>query len=233
MFWAYEAGGRFTYRHGGRDHHIPAAVGVHHEVLRQRLTDIFAFATWAQVDPAAPTWAVARLREGYCLSQGLPTDPNDVDYLFGLLATYGAELEVDLRAVGVDLVAEFQARHWRLLLNAVGRLPYATHWRQSMLNDPEVAERIVRAQEREREQTPTGIPVSEFTQTVALLRDAITTLRGVQATVAKAGGAKNASVEPYPGPITLLKSAEANVRQREHEALVARVLPRKKPSGAG
>lgn len=233
MFWAYEAGGTFTYRHGGRVYQIPAAVAVHHEELHARLADLYLFAEWAQVPDGVPLGVVDQLREAYCLSQGLPVEPDDTTYLLSLLSTYGEELEVDLRTVGVDVVTEFQGRRWRLLLNAIGRLPYATHWRQAMFNDPEVAERIVRAQARDKTQSVSGIPVSEFTQTVALLRDAITAMRGVQATVARVGGSKTATVEPYPGPITLLKSAENSVRQRDHEALVARVLPGRGKPAAG
>jgi len=225
VFWAYEAGGRFTYRHGGRDHKIPAAVGVHHEALLQILDSPSTFATWAKVDPDVPAVVVDQLLEAYCTHQGLPANPDDATYLVALLSVYGDELEVDLRKVGVDLRTEFQARHWRLLLNAISRLPYATHWRQTMLNDPETAERIVRAQERQKEKPKSGIPIAEFTQDVALLRDAITTLRGVQAAIAAAAGGRPGAIEPYPGPITVLGSVERDVRQRDHEALVARVLP--------
>lgn len=227
MFWAYEAGGRFTYRHGGRDHKIPAAVGVHHEALLRILDSPATFAEWAKVAADVPVDVVEQLLEAYCIHQGLPPNPDDAQYLVALLSHYGDELEIDLRKVNVDLTAEFQARRWRLLLNAIGRLPYATHWRQTMLNDPETAEKIVRAQEREKEKPKAGIPVSEYTQAVSLARDTLTTLRGINASIVAAGGGRPSAPEPYPGPITVLGSVERDVRQRDHEALVARVLPGK------
>lgn len=233
MFWAYEAGGTFRYRHGGRVHKIPAAVGVHHEMLREILDSDVTFGEWAGVPADLPLPLVGALRDAYCVHQGLPVDPGQTSYLLAVLTGFGDEVEIDLRARNIDLREDFQARRWRRLVNAINHLPYATHLREKMLNDPEMARQIVESQAKAKGAAVSGIPVSEFTQSVAVLRDLITTTRGLQATLVAVNGGNKRPVEPYDGPITLLKAAETQRREDDHKALVARVLPGNGDSAGG
>jgi hypothetical protein len=134
---------------------------------------------------------------------------------------------------GLDLLTEIRQRRWRKLLNMIDRLPYSSHYRQEMLNDPEFARAIVERQAKQNTPTKGGIPVREYTQEVDLLRTLIVAVRALQATVSGALGGKPGRIEPPPGPITLLRQMENDVRRAAHESLVDRVLPEKRPSTSG
>jgi|SRR5690606_24656588 len=231
MFWAYEAGGDFVYIDGGREYTIPAAVDVHFETLVEVLRSDLAFWKWSELRADLPLGVVSEVRDAYCIHQGLPLDPADVEQMFAMLGRYGSELEIDLRDRGIDLISDFRERRWRRIINAIDHLPYASHFRERMLNDPEMVEMIMKRQmEQEKDgkkKSKSGIPVSEYTRVVGIGRDLIQEIRSLRAVVLAVAGGGSKPPEPYEGPITLLKEAEFNVRQAQHDSLVARVLPGK------
>lgn len=234
MFWALEQGGEFHYRHGGRVKTLPAAVDLPDVLLIQVLTDISAWIQWTTPEPGAPMWAIWEIRDAYCLSQGLPLEDADITHLVSMVDRYGEALEVDLlNHGGLDLIELWRARRWRRLLNVIDRLPQASHYSEQMLNDREVVLEIKKRQhEREKREgkkrVVTGTPVSQYTTEVSMLRDIINAVNSLRAAVIAANGGKPGETKPYPGPITLLDSAEHEIRQSEHESLVARVMPGKR-----
>ena len=232
MFWSVETGGRFTYEDGGGVHKIPAAVDVPLDLLVSVLRDIYLFAEWVEA-PAMPLGVLVSLRDAYCRQQGLPVDPEDLEHLLASLRRFESALEVDLQERGLDLLTEIRRRRWRKLLNMIDHLPYSSHYRQEMLNDEEFARAIMERQAKQNTPTRAGIPVREYTQEVDLLRTLIVAVRALQATVSGALGGKPGHIEPPPGPITLLKQMENDVRRTAHESLVARVLPQKAPPASG
>lgn len=232
MFWSAETGGRFTYDDGGRAHKVPAAVDVPTDLLIAVLRDIYLFAEWAKA-PAMPLGVLVGLRDAYCRQQGLPVEPADLDHLLASLQRFGDALEVDLQVRGADLTDLFRRRRWRKMLNMIDHLPYSSHYRQEMLNDEEFARAIMERQAKQNAPTKGGVPVSEYTQEVDLLRTLIVAVRALQATVSSALGGTPGQIEPPPGPITLLKQMENDIRQAAHESLVARVLPKTPPPATG
>ena len=234
MFWAHEAGGEFVYSSGGQDHTIPAAASLSHGFILELLDDLYLFGAWVKVPDGLPLGVLEELREAWCIHQGLPTEIEEAEHLVAVLQRFGDDLEIDLRDGGLNLTVEFQARRWRKLLNAIDHLPYACHYREKMLNDPEMARKIAERQAKQEEgATKRGIRVSEFTQTVALLRDAIMELRLVKSAVIASGGGRAGNPELYPGPITLLRETEHERRMADHKALVARVQPGKRTQSGG
>lgn len=84
-----------------------------------------------------------------------------------------------------------------------------------------------KAQQAGAESAPKGVPVSQWSQEVALLSQVGTDVRSLIATVQSALGAKSRPT-PYDGPSTVVGSAEMANRQKQHDALAARVLPKRK-----
>lgn len=222
MFWAYEAGGEFVYRYGGRDYKIPAAVDVHHDALAQVVGDLGAFASLAQVPPDMPGWALLRLREVYLAYQGVPDDIAQVQALFQAMEHFGEEIELDL--LPLDVVSLFRERRWRRLMNAISRIPRASYYWQSAMNDPETA-KAIEEQRAKKGSKAKGFPVSEYTTTVQVLADQNNLIKNLTTAVIAAGGGKPKTPETYPGMISLLDRMKTEVRKSEHEKLSARVLP--------
>lgn len=229
MFWSLETREALEFTAGGRDYQIPAAAAVPDAELVPAMRSTLAFARWADV-PAGYTHAVVEeLRVRYCQSQGLPHEPGAIDELVSILNEYGEQLEIDIqRHDRLSVVELWQTRQWRRLRNHIDRLPPDTYYRQAILNDPELVEKMLAREKDEPKQN--GIPVSQYTTMVSLQRDTITALKSLRATLiaVNSPGGKMPQVEPYPGPITAVEQANHRMRQQKHESLVARVLPDKK-----
>lgn len=226
-----ETGEALTYRCGGRDYEIPAAVSVSDETLLWALRDTVHFAHFAQVPTGYTYGQVEELRLCYCKISGLPEDHRGPDTLRSILLQYGDELEADFAREysGMDPGELWRARRWRRLRNLIDKLPKASLYRERILNDPEMVRRMLE-QEKDKEKPKGGTAISEYTAEVALLRDVIGEIRVLRSTLVgvNSKNGKAPKVEPYPGPITAVQRAEFNMRKERHEKLTARVLPRKR-----
>lgn len=110
----------------------------------------------------------------------------------------------------------------------VEHLPYDSFLREAQLNDPWYVQQLMEAkEEKDAPATKKGVPVSEYTREVDVLSRLGTDIRELKAYVAAALSTK-IPVDPYDGPSTIVPQAEMARRQKQHEALVARVLPHKR-----
>lgn len=117
------------------------------------------------------------------------------------------------------------------MLNLIDHLPMNSHFRQAQLNDPQWAAEIAAAQERAKQQgeaAPSGIPVSEYSREVAVMRDAVVELRGLRALIESVFSGKQSRPVPYDAVITALEKARNAYRWKRHEELAAKVLPHKR-----
>lgn len=144
---------------------------------------------------------------------------------------YAAAIEVDIcqRYPGHDLRYLWQTRQWRLLINLIEHLPYDSHLREAQLNDPWYVQALVEAKAEQAgvEAPARGVPVSEWSQEVAILSQLGSDVRALTAVVQSALGAK-ARPKPYDGPITVVGKAERASRQEKHESLANRMLAKRK-----
>lgn len=113
----------------------------------------------------------------------------------------------------------------------IEHLPYDSHLREAQLNDEWYVAALVEAKAEaagvRREPEPTGVPVSQWSQEVALLSQLGTDIRELSAVVKSALGAAS-KVKPYDGPRTVVGKAERASRQKKHESLANRMIPKRK-----
>jgi hypothetical protein len=124
---------------------------------------------------------------------------------------------------GIDLGTEWRARRWRRLLNLIDRLPRNSAYIAAVAADDDVADAI--AQRDDGDQVGQRRELTDWTADVELLSmlyDRVGEL--IQATVASRG-VRPTRLQPAPRPVTALERARRRARIRQHDDLVARVLP--------
>ena len=134
-----------------------------------------------------------------------------------------------------DLGDLWRERRWTLLLDILDRLPAHSQYASTVSMDEEHARMMAESLAARREsgdETPSGPPLTTWTPEVAVLTSVLDAVRHVSHTVAAVNSEK--AIEPpppAPRPVTPLESAikraEYERRKAAHEALVARVLPKK------
>lgn len=158
-----------------------------------------------------------------------------------LVDKYRAALANDLLVhAGLDLGDEWRARRWQRLVDVIDRLPGHSHFSAAIANDEEHAEMAAKAAADRGETRPgakedTGPPLTSWTPEVAALTQVLDAVNQVRYAVIAVQAGKKAGDPPKPArrPQTALerafRKAEYVRRQTAHEALVARVLPKKSP----
>jgi len=139
---------------------------------------------------------------------------------------------------GLDLGEEWRARRWVRLLDVLDHLPSHSHFNAALANDVEYAEMLAKAAAERGETKPKdngdGPPLTTWTPEVAVLTQVLDAVNRVAWTTIAAQVGKKAGDAPKPAarPQTALekafRKAEYARRQAAHEALVARVLPKKR-----
>jgi hypothetical protein len=119
-----------------------------------------------------------------------------------------------------------------MLLNLIDHLPQNT-WYQAAVNmDPEHAEMIIKAREKaKKDGAPDPGPalpsLAIWSPTVDKLAQIIDELRALQVAVVRSQGGSAKDPKPVLRPGNAMESARLRARQREHEAMKARLLPNK------
>jgi hypothetical protein len=124
----------------------------------------------------------------------------------------------------LELAVEWRARRWRRLLDIIDQLPRDSRYVEAVSQDEELAESLLEHSPAE----PNGKPerrLSEWSATVELLTSILNRLGEVTQALAALGGAKPRKIQPAPVPTTMIEKLRKRRRERNHRALVARVLP--------
>lgn len=222
--------GPFRFDHEGQRWLTPDPSTIGWERLMQALQQ--------QIIPGTPRmekWRANRLFERWRQHHDLP-DFDHARRLAFLVGRYRRQLEVDLRVVyREDLTTLWSSRRWRALLNLIDHLPRNTYYSEAVANDEEHAKALAEAAEARRGETEgedPGPPMHLWDQNAAMTAELIDAVHGLTFTVAAANGAKNLKPpNPYTRPKTAIDKMKRQVyaanRQKQHEALVARLLPHK------
>lgn len=184
-----------------------------------------------------PDWQRALVFDRWRAAWDLP-DFNDAHRLTYLVDHYRAAISNDLAVhAGVDLGDLWRARRWNKLVDIIDRLPAYSWYSASVANDEEhakmLAESIASRKDSGEEPESKGPPLVTWTPEVAALHGVWDAVRRVEYAVfaAQHGNKAGEPPKPLPRPVTALEkamaAAEHNRRKSAHEALVARVLPRK------
>lgn len=136
---------------------------------------------------------------------------------------------------GTDPGALWRNREWRKLLNLIDRLPFDSQLKEAQLNDPDYVASLEEARKRaetEGKKVREGHPVSEASAEVREMRRLRQEVQRLTNVVLGGLGGKPTPIRPEPllmaGAETADKTAE---RKAKHDALVARMLPKKNRSG--
>lgn len=146
-----------------------------------------------------------------------------------LIGQYGDAIEADFAHwyPGIDPMALWQQRKWRKLLNLIDHLPQNTNYSQALVNDPEHAAALVKAQERAGKQAYSP-PMSQWSQESAVLADLVDAVQHV-GWITQAANSKSTPKHPLPytRPKTAMDQARFEARKAKHEALANRLLRRR------
>lgn len=136
---------------------------------------------------------------------------------------------------GTDLTALVAGKKWATLTDLIHQLPQASRTWGAVMNDPELAEQIVAAQNRdgrlntsedaddfaddEAQRPGWNPPYAEFDLHAKMLSDVINALAGLNQTVAAVAGGKPRRPDAYPTPLTALPEAQKHAAAADAEAI--------------
>jgi hypothetical protein len=117
------------------------------------------------------------------------------------------------------------------LLNLIDHLPQNTWYQAAVSEDVDHAKMVLRAQEQARKdgnpsEGPPAPSMAIWSPEVDRLTTIIDVLRGVMQAVIASGGGRAKEQKPQPRPQSAMEVARLRVKQENHEALKARLLPR-------
>lgn len=132
---------------------------------------------------------------------------------------------------GIDPGALWRSRQWRKLLNLIDYLPQNTWYQAALSLDPEHAEMVIAAQEKakktgEPDPGPRSPSLSIWSPEVDMLAKVVDGVNGVAYAVAKSNGGKADVPKPTPRPSNAMEVARLRKRNREHEKMKSRLLPK-------
>lgn len=225
-------GGGFMLRRGGELIPMPDPRREHYQWVLIALQTRYVPGTPEDV----PWWLVDVVFERWAAAWDLP-DFAVARRLAYLVDHYRAAISHDLALLGYDLGDLWRARRWTLLLDILDRLPAHSQYASSVSMDKEHAEMLAEqlaAQEEDPDAEPSGPSLTGWTPEVAALTNIFDAVRDVQHTLVAVNSEKGKTPDPpkrAPRPSTPLeaamKRAAHNRRKAKHDALVARVLPKK------
>lgn len=236
-------GGALTYRLGGGFHIAPDPARIHWNAVLAMLyfesddtglLELRPLVTpYRDLLPPMPRHSLRALAGAWRLRYGLP-DFQSGRRLAMTLDRYGDAIEADLK--DIDIGAMWRRREWRRLLNLIDHIPRGGSWYgDAVSNDEEYAKAIAEAtaSKGDDDGKRPRPPMATWTPDVAITADLIDAVRQLDHTMWAVNGAKGIKQpEPYARPETAveryLRRAKFEHRQREHEALVKRMLPHKR-----
>lgn len=147
----------------------------------------------------------------------------EASHAAALVGRYGDAIRADLRSrYQVDMLDFLRGTLTaEALLDYLRHLPRTSAYHQALAQDEELAEKLA----NDPDSKPGPPPLTEFgpdVQVLAELRDLVASLIAV---TIKAHGGKPSKVKPYPRPDTAIQRARRRARFRQHQSVVARVLP--------
>jgi len=110
-------------------------------------------------------------------------------------------------------------RRWRLLFNVVTGLPSDSHYVAALADDEELAAST------EADPKPRPPRLTEWSPEVQALAATVDRLGDVLRVLVAANGGNPPKIPHYPRPVTASERVKQRRRMRDHQALVARVLP--------
>lgn len=133
---------------------------------------------------------------------------------------------------GIDPGALWRSREWRKLLNLIDHLPQNTWYQAAVSEDVEHQEMLLEAREAAKDNgTPNEGPpapsLAVWSPEVDKLAELIDVARATYAAVVKSGGGKPKDPQPVRRPVSAMESARLRRKQRQHEALSARLVPKR------
>lgn len=140
-----------------------------------------------------------------------------------LVDRYGDAIRADLQArYQIDMLDFLRGSLTaEAFLDYLRHLPRTSAYHQALAQDEDLAERLA----NDPDSKPGPPPLTEFgpeVQVLAELRDLVAALIAV---TVKAHGGKPSKTKPYPRPETAIQRARRRARFRQHQSVVARVLP--------
>lgn len=108
----------------------------------------------------------------------------------------------------------------------IGRLPRTSQTREAMVGSEEFLDAVIPEVQDENKDNDRGPRFSEFTAEVEALFVVADRLGDVCSGLVGLGGKKPKAVKRLPRPETAYDRVKVRRRRTQHEALVARVLPR-------
>lgn len=96
----------------------------------------------------------------------------------------------------------YTERRWVELMDLITQLPDASRLTQAQLNDPEIAELILEAEDDLDQDTEWAPPLSEYGLTEQLLTQVVDGIAALNVTTAAAAGGKTNRPKPFPRPRT-------------------------------
>jgi len=188
--------------------------------------------------PNMPEWQRARVFDRWAAHYDLP-DFDSARRLAYLVDHYRSGLTYDLRSMlGCDLGELWRARRWRTLLDLIDHLPGHSWYAASVAMDEEhakmLAESLAARQAAGEDVEKAGPSLVGWTPEVSQLANILDAVRHVAYSVVAVQIGKEAGQPPAPSPRPVtplereLKRAEQARRKAAHDAIVARVLPKKR-----
>ena len=123
----------------------------------------------------------------------------------------------------MDLAVWYQAKRWVALLELIDMLPAACRLNEAIANDPESAAHLaqLRIEREQSEEASEWAPrISEFDLTAVLLREILHAVKGLRQVSIAAAGGKPGDEAPFPGPMTLIDRAQAELERAWTEEFV-------------
>ena len=226
-------GGHFHVRHHGELIPLPDPRAQHYQWVLMALHLEFVPGTPGDI----PDWKRAVVFDRWRAAWELPTFP-DARRLAYLVDNYRAALNNDFATrTHHDLGTLWRGRRWALMIDVIDRLPAHSWYAASVSMDEDharmMAESLAAREDSGEKSKSDGPALTTWTPEVAAITSVLDAVRDVRyAVVAVQHGNKAGEPpKPAPRPVTPLeramKLAAFNRKKAKHEALVARLLPKK------
>lgn len=229
-------GGPFAVRVDDQDIVLPDPADLHFQAVLLALRERHVPGT-----PSMANWKRALVFERWSAHYDLP-DFESARRLAYLVDHHRSAIVYDLQTFcsGADLGELWRARRWRTLLDYIDHLPSHSWFSAAVAMDEEHAQMLAeslaaRHAEGEADAAPSGPSLTSWTPEVSYLARVEDICRYIAWATFAAQIGKQAGEPPKPGPVPVtplqraMKRVEHERRKAAHEALVARVLPNKRP----
>ncbi len=224
-----EVGGPLSVRDGARIIAVPPATQFHWRTVAAAIRDKYAFAefVWPRGMPLQ-NWKLDVIHLAWIRHNGLTPMPG-LQRLVYMMEKYADGIEYDLRHhLDVSAGELWRGRRWREMLGYIDQLPNDSHKNRMLSLDEEHMGAII-ASQRNRQPSDAKPSMADWGQLesmMAVLIDAVN--RNTEVTHAVAPGKKQPlRISNYPRPATAAEKVEHDLQKKQHEDMVAALLPAK------